>query len=59
MKRHLPRGRWTRDTLADLSWRQLAEISRYPYRRSKAAAKARIHKLERAEARRQIREGPW
>lgn len=54
MKRHLPRGRWTSDTLARLTWRQLAAIGRYPYRRSKAGAKARIHKLERAAAKRDI-----
>lgn len=53
MKRHLPRGRWTRERLADLPWRELAAIARYPYRRSKAAAKRRIHKLERAKARRE------
>lgn len=54
MKRHLPRGRWTRERLSGLPWRELSAISRYPYRRSKAAAKHRIHKLERAQARREI-----
>lgn len=54
MKRHLPKGRWTREVLADLPWRQLSEISRYPYRHSKARAKARIHKLDRAGAKQEI-----
>lgn len=54
MKRHLPRGRWTRDALAGLPWRQLAAISRYPYRNSKKRAKKRIHKLERAAARKEL-----
>lgn len=56
MKRHLPKGRWSRDTLANLPWRELSAISRYPYRRSKAGAKRRIHKLERAAADREIRD---
>jgi len=58
MKRHLPRGRWTRETLAGLPWRELSAISRYPYRRSKVGAKARIHKLDRAAAKREIKEAP-
>lgn len=54
MKRHLPRGRWTRETLDGLPWKQLSAISRYRYRRSKALAKRRIHKLERADAKKEI-----
>lgn len=54
MKRHLPKGRWSRETLSGLPWRELTAISRYPYRHSKARAKARIHKLERAAAKREI-----
>lgn len=54
MKRHLPKGRWTRELLDGMPWRQLAEIARYPYRRSKAGAKKRIHKIERAQARKEI-----
>lgn len=54
MKRHLPRGRWTAETLAALPWRHRAAIARYPYRRSKKAAKRRIHKWERAAARKDI-----
>lgn len=50
MRRHLPRGRWTAETLASLPWKELAAISRYRYRRSKKLAKRRIHKLERAVA---------
>ncbi len=53
MKRHLPRGRWDTELLSGLSWRELSEISRYPYRRSKAGAKRRIHRLDRRQARRQ------
>lgn len=55
MKRHLPRGRWSAERLAALSWRELSAIARYPYRRSKAAAKRRIHKLDRAQERRDLR----
>lgn len=55
MKRHLPQGRWTRERLAAMSWRELSAIARYPYRRSKARAKQRVHKLERAAARRECR----
>lgn len=51
MKNHLPKGRWTRELLAALPWRELSEISRYRYRRSKKLAKRRIHKLERAQGR--------
>lgn len=54
MKRHLPRGRWTAETLAGLPWRQLSQIARYPYRHSKKAAKRRIHKLERTAARKEL-----
>lgn len=56
VKGHLPKGRWTRERLESLPWRQLAAIARYPYRRSKAAAKRRIHKLERRKAARDIEE---
>lgn len=50
MKRHLPRGRWTRELLEKLPWRELAEISRYRYRGTKKWAKRRIHKMERQQA---------
>jgi hypothetical protein len=50
MKRHLPRGRWTQELLSKMSWRELSQISRYRYRRSKKSAKRRIHKIERQEA---------
>lgn len=56
MKRHLPKGRWSRDALAGLPWRELAEIARYPWRGSKKRAKRRIHKLDRAQAARELRE---
>jgi hypothetical protein len=52
MKRHLPRGRWTRELLNSLPWRELAEISRYRYRGTKKWAKRRIHKMERQAAKR-------
>lgn len=54
MRQHLPRGRWTRELLESLSWRELVEIARYPYRGSKKRAKQRIHKLERVEAKEEI-----
>lgn len=55
MRRHLPKGRWTKELLDRLSWRELSEIARYPYRGSKARAKRRIHKLERVAADDEIR----
>lgn len=55
MKRHLPRGRWTTERLADLGWHELAEIGRYYYRRSKKRAQRRIHKIERQQARVELR----
>lgn len=55
MKRHLPKGRWTRDLLDSLPWRELSEIARYPWGGSKKRAKRRIHKIERAEGKRQTR----
>jgi hypothetical protein len=56
MKRHLPRGRWTRELLDAMPWRELAEISRYRYRGTKKWAKRRIHKMERQQAKQE--EGP-
>lgn len=57
MKRHLPHGRITSERLAALRWKLLAEIARYPrLSRSKKQAKKRIHKLERAQAQKDIRQ---
>lgn len=55
MKRHLPPGRWTRELVEALPWRQQAEISRYPFRGSKKRAKRRIHKLDRQAAKEDTR----
>lgn len=55
MKRHLPKGRWTRELLEAMNWRELSAIARYPYGGSKARAKRRIHKLERARATEELR----
>jgi hypothetical protein len=54
VKRHLPRGSWTRELLESLPWRRLSEISRYPYQGSKKRAKRRIHKLERQSAKKDL-----
>jgi hypothetical protein len=56
MKKHLPKGKWTSERLASLPWRELAAIARYPWRGSKAGAKRRIHKLERAKAAKDLRD---
>ncbi len=47
MKRHLPRGRWSRAILEAMPWRERSEISRYKYCGTKKWAKRRIHKIER------------
>jgi hypothetical protein len=38
--------------LEKMSWTELSEISRYPYRGSKKRAQRRIHKMERQQAKR-------
>lgn len=53
MKRHLPKGRWTRAMLDAMSWRERSEISRYPYRGTKKWAKRRIHKIERQQSKKE------
>ena len=41
--------------LERMPWHERTEISRYKYRGTKKWAKRRIHKLERAQARRETR----
>lgn len=57
MKKHLPKGRWTRAMLDKMPWRERSEISRYKYRGTKKFAQRRIHKMERQEAKRRSDDG--
>ncbi len=57
MYKHLPKGKWTKELLANMSWKELSSISRYVYKKSKKRAKKRIHKLERAKFKKELNNG--